>query len=767
MFPRMPYSMRKAERQITRFLGLNLTENTKEGEFADAYGITTAKYPCLSQRDSRRAVEGYSAPTDVFEWDGKTVVVEDGFLYYDGVLLDNVSEGKKQFAVLNNQIVVLPDRICINATDGTYRRLGATTVTVDSKNSASFTTNSITAEISPVIKSITSAQYSCFIQKNPGENETIPVVYAYGTDTANLEACWDKETKVWKELESIEELKTVHHSMAKGVEPKCLQIGDIVILKRTNNSFSLVDGVSTPSGAESAKGELPDKALYNSEGYYGVISGYADECLFEVVPDGNAPEDQPGAVVDGIYRIKTKWKIDVYSAEKKNALFSTLFAVGDYVNISGTANGVNDVSHAKIIEIDDDTNTLVFEDGTFVAELYGAYKVASGSGTVDVELVVTDADGSKTYYQVANIDRSVAQPWDYLCIIGDTARLYRKSSKSFIGESHKYFVSKTASSAHENITALTQSAVKIEVPFPELDYVCAKDNRLWGVSNKDNTVYVSALGKPNDFYSYDTADSYAVALGSDGDFTAICAYGDSVLCWKEDVLHKFYGDMPSNYRCTDVKIAGVQKGSDRSLAVIDEKLYYKGTFGVYVYSGGLPQKISYNLGDKLLTDAVGGGYRDRYYLSAKKEDGSPALLVYDITHGLWMQEDKLYADAFARVGTALYMLSDGVLYECGAGDEHVPWMAEFVPFNETAHNRKGYAMLRLRLDMGARSHLRVEVRCDRGPWRAVFSKSATETMTVNVPLKIGRCDRFSVRLSGKGECVIRSLEREFFVGSKR
>ena len=112
ILPKLPYTMNKVQRQITEFLGLNLSENTKEGELSDAYGLSTEKYPSLTQRAGRTALDGYTEPTDIFEWDGKLVVVDDGLLYYDGTPIDNVAPGKKQFAVLNSKIVVLPDKLC-------------------------------------------------------------------------------------------------------------------------------------------------------------------------------------------------------------------------------------------------------------------------------------------------------------------------------------------------------------------------------------------------------------------------------------------------------------------------------------------------------------------------------------------------------------------------------------------------------------------------------------------------------------------------------
>ena len=47
------------------------------------------------------------------------------------------------------------------------------------------------------------------------------------------------------------------------------------------------------------------------------------------------------------------------------------------------------------------------------------------------------------------------------------------------------------------------STVTVKRPIPDMDYVCESENRLWGVSNQDKTVYASALGSPKDFYTFD------------------------------------------------------------------------------------------------------------------------------------------------------------------------------------------------------------------------------------------------------------------------
>ncbi len=63
----------------------------------------------------------------------------------------------------------------------------------------------------------------------------------------------------------------------------------------------------------------------------------------------------------------------------------------------------------------------------------------------------------------------------------------------------------------------------------------------------------------------------------------------------------------------------------------------------------------------------------------------------------------------------------------------------------------------------------VRVACseDGGPFRPVWASHDSRAGTAVIPLLPGRCDRFQIRISGRGGCLLRSLEREFSVGSER
>ncbi len=52
------------------------------------------------------------------------------------------------------------------------------------------------------------------------------------------------------------------------------------------------------------------------------------------------------------------------------------------------------------------------------------------------------------------------------------------------------------------------------------------------------------------------------------------------------------------------------------------------------------------------------------------------------------------------------------------------------------------------------------------PFRQVFSTHNERAKTLQVPILPVRCDNFRIRLSGKGGCLVKSIIREFALGSE-
>ena len=316
----------------------------------------------------------------------------------------------------------------------------------------------------------------------------------------------------------------------------------------------------------------------------------------------------------------------------------------------------------------------------------------------------------------------------------------------------------------------------IETYVPYLDYICEKNNRLCGCSNKDNTIYVSALGEPfqlSNFIGNVSVNSFAVAVGSDGAFTGCSVLGSSVLFWKEDKLHKLLGEYASEYTLYSYDFDGVQAGSHKSQQVINETLFYLGSQGVYAYGGGIPTLISENFGQRRFKNGVAGRDTDSYYLSAEDKNGNPHLFVYETTSGLWLREDDLRAKDFARAGRDLYVLDRGGIIhkmDSGEADKDVEWMAYFTPFYETMQGRKTYSKLLIRAEIPQGAYIKPEVRYDGGDWKslpAITGGKDAKNDTVAIPIPINRCDKFELRLSGKGDVAILGMVREFMVRSDK
>lgn len=349
-------------------------------------------------------------------------------------------------------------------------------------------------------------------------------------------------------------------------------------------------------------------------------------------------------------------------------------------------------------------------------------------------------------------------------------------SGSSVGANNKTAVIRGVSSDTLTFSDNTFSAgsetgtVKVERKVPDLTCVCESANRLWGAEGK--TIWASAQGDPLTFYNYEglATDSFAVAVGTDGEFTGCIAYGSNVLFFKENVLHKVLGAAPSEYRVYDYTVPGVQSGSQKSMVVINEVLYYKGVAGIYAYSGASPSLITENFGTRRFQNARAGTDGTNYYVSMESLEGGWNLFVLDPQAGIWLREDETHVIDFARQDTVLHALSaeDGDVYILDQDtDEAIDWEAELYPFDDTVYGKRGYSKLWMKLELSPGAWVQAEISQDGGPFRHAGKWNGEKTSSAMVTLFPGRCDTFRVKLSGQGACVIKSLVREFHVDSER
>lgn len=311
----------------------------------------------------------------------------------------------------------------------------------------------------------------------------------------------------------------------------------------------------------------------------------------------------------------------------------------------------------------------------------------------------------------------------------------------------------------------TTRAVTISKSMPgKLDFICESGNRLWGLASETKTIYASALGEPMEFFDYSgvDTDSWTVAVGTEGDFTGLCAYGDAVLCWKERVLHKILGKLPSEFSMSTFRFSGVKAGAYKSLVNVNETLFYLSTDGVCAYGGNVPSIVSRALGADVLSAGVGGTDGRNYYLSAMNAVGAWEMLAYDTETGLWMREDDTRAVDFCRIGDAVKFLGEDAVYQLNAADgDAVEWEGVLTPFYETLQGRKHYSKLILRIEVPVGGYIAADVRFDGGRWMQMGLVTGEHVGTKLLPVPIRRCDKFEIRIRGKGNGAVLDVLREF------
>lgn len=651
--PAMPYSDNKTSRQIIQFGGIQYGQGGREGEFSDTLNLSSRLYPAISQREGRTKAASPDRGTALFGW-SKLCIVDGTKLLYDGEQVGTVSEGEKQFAVINTKLCIWPDKKYLDLDSMEFGNLDESILSKPS-TTTSFSANSITLQIDEIIEK---GLYSFFVEYHDLSAPHLQEQWVYIKTYTS--AKWNQESNSW-ELEGEEEVMVQNAN------------GKIVMLKKSDVSGNYVLNTRTrfkdlDLGTDETTVPYTDN---NDKGYYAIVTG--------------VKTDDSGSGWQSLF-FSHKLTYDVHNAANANDTFEGRFSAGDIVDISGCKkNEQNNKEKIKVKEVNG--LTLTFSDDTFTS-------------------------GQET----------------------------------------------------EQIT--------IRRPVPNLDFICESENRLWGVSDEDKTIYASALGDPTNFYVYDglSTDSYAVAVGSDGKWTGCCPLGGNVLFWKEDKLHKLLGSVPSEYQLYTYTVQGVQAGSWKSMKVINEVLYYKGEKGVYAYGGNTPILLSENFGTRRFGNASGGSDGQHYYICMQDLDTQKwGVWGYNTMRGIWIQQlDERVIDFTNLDGDMYYLTGDGKsVWKVGEEDETpIEWSADLYPMDEQTNGKKGYSKILMRFELEQGAFVKVELKEDYGRWKKVGTVNGARRSTENFYVMPGRCDTFQIRLSGKGRCVIKSITREFDVGSE-
>ena len=334
-------------------------------------------------------------------------------------------------------------------------------------------------------------------------------------------------------------------------------------------------------------------------------------------------------------------------------------------------------------------------------------------------------------------------------------------------------------------TITTQTAaegkIRVERRMPVVDFVTESENRLWGCrygpaidGQVVNEIYSCKLG---DFKNWNcfmglSTDSYAVSCGTDGQFTGAITHMGYPLFFKENCVHKVYGNYPANFQIQTTACRGVQKGCDKSLAIVNETLYYKGRNGLCAYDGSLPVEVSSVLGEQRYSRAVAGANGNKYYISMVGDDGEHHLFVYDTAKNLWHKEDDLSALCFCSCDGDMYCidLADKTIKNLttpGKSAEVVPWMVETGELGLSSPDMKYVSRMNIRMSLEKGAEAAFYIQYDlSGEWEHLFTAKWTSLRSFSVPIRPRRCDHMRLRIEGKGMAKIYSLTKTIEQGSE-
>ena len=339
--------------------------------------------------------------------------------------------------------------------------------------------------------------------------------------------------------------------------------------------------------------------------------------------------------------------------------------------------------------------------------------------------------------------------------------------REFSSDKHgMYFYENTFKLTTEGVPYTETGTLKVERTVPDMDYICASENRLWGC--KGDSIYASKLGDPTNFNVFDGlgTDAWSVSAGSPGSFTGCAVYAAFPVFFKDDKVFKVYGSLPSNYELTPSARLGVLSGAGKSLAIAGETLFYLSRAGIVAYSGGLPSPVYDAFGDVKYIDAVAGSDGRCYYVSMT--DGTAySLFVYDTQNNVWHREDASQAVGFAFYGGALHMLlADGKLYDLsgrtGTAEAAVSWKVEFGDFTERDMNKKAVSKLIIRAELASGASMKVYIKYDSGGlWEEKASLSASAKKSFAAAVLPRRSDHWRLKLTGTGEVSVSAIAREY------
>lgn len=310
--------------------------------------------------------------------------------------------------------------------------------------------------------------------------------------------------------------------------------------------------------------------------------------------------------------------------------------------------------------------------------------------------------------------------------------------------------------------------ITIEKRIPDFSHICTYGNRMWGVEN--NSIRCSLLGDCTvwedfsaDAFGTLPSSCFSLEVDSGGEFTAICEYNGNIVAFKENCIHKIYGNQPENYTLHTQSVKGVEKGAHNTLININGILYYKGIDGFYKYSGGVPVCISQKIDNsyKAICSATDG---NNYYTIVER-DGKKEILTYDTTHEIWHTMSAEDAHMLLYFENSIALINKHSIKKLGLqAKDNTKWKFEF-EFDENTFCKKRY--MRLLFDYALRKNGYFKITAIYDDNHVLNFTSGDYIVSPNgesiINLPFVKCKKINIIFEGSGDFTLKKLTREYIL----
>ena len=737
-----------------QFMGLNRGLSIADGEMADMLNMSSDNFPVLSTRSPRGvpefAYESEITPVFTGQVDGmlgtnRLVVCHDGKVYIDGVavpleLSTEPSKREKKLVSMGAYVCIWPDKKYFNINDPE----DCGDIGIKWEPTEGDKISAMMCRLDGTDYDFNKIVVSDVAPEEPADRE----LWLDTGGTTHTLMQYSQLYRQWTQVATTY-IKIEAPGIGKGIKT-----GDVVWLTGVHESGAESDGntgddIETTTVTETYHGKtvsLTDGVRYKYERNSSKVE-FKMTWLTE-----DAPEKTQ--TISIVQPAKTRVK----SASLK--YYAEYSGNDDENYLNATINGYPVVYNRETsIPATILSNNTVSINCKFRVALDGFDRTEGDHySTVNFSNIRVVVEYEQTHY--------VGSDYEELERLNTSNRIY--------GAGDDYII--VAGLLHKVVTL--DNTLKLEMKVPDLDYVCEANNRIWGCcyAEQDGTIVNEirscALGDYRNWYKFigTAADSYTVSVGSDGVFTGAYSLQGVPIFYKEAFMHRVGGTIPANFTMNTIRCRGVQNGSWKSLAVVNETLFYKARNEIMAYEGALPYSVSAKLGYADYRNAVAGNYRDKYYINM--QDASTLewhTYVLDVTKGVWHQEDMARISNMATISGELVLAVEGSetteLRTVGNRDkvkEDFPWSVTFGIMGFQSEQQKYLSRYNIRAQMSAGSHMKVEMQYDSdGKWYHMGTMKSPRLQTFLLPIIPRRCDHCQLRISGTGTINIYSVAREY------